>query len=88
MTGKPQFRTAQHKITEDLTPQPKTDRVTPDIIKVTDTPDAMPKLLTKNRLQALLQMQKTDPFHKHIPKCISNGKAPKHEPELFLHIKG
>ena len=55
-------RTAQHKITEDLTPQPKTDTVTPDITKVTDTPDAILKLLTEDRLQALLQMQRTDPF--------------------------
>ena len=55
-------RTAQCSITEDLTLQPKTDTVTPDIIKVRDTPDATPKLLTKDRLQALLQMQRTDPF--------------------------
>ena len=34
-------RTAQHNITEDLTPQPKADTVTPDITTVTDTPDAM-----------------------------------------------
>ena len=47
-------RTAQCNITEDLTPQPKTDTVTPDITKITDMPDAMPNLLTEDRLQALL----------------------------------
>ena len=81
-------RTAQCSATENLTLQLKTDTVTPDITKVTNTPDAMPKLLTKDRLQALLQMQRTDPFCKHISKHLSNGKAPKHEADLFLHIKG
>ena len=33
-------------------------------------------------------MQKTDPFFKWISKCLSNGKAPKHETELFTHVKG
>ena len=33
-------------------------------------------------------MQRTDPFCKHISKCLSNGKAPKHEADLFLHVKG
>ena len=47
-----------------------------------------PKLLTKDRLQAVLQMQKTDPFCKCISKHLSNGKALKHEADLFLHIKG
>ena len=33
-------------------------------------------------------MQKTDPFCKHISKQLSNGKAPKHEADLFIHVKG
>ena len=52
------------------------------------TPDPTPKYLTADGLEALLQMQKTDPFCKQISKCLSNGKAPKHETELFTHIKG
>ena len=48
----------------------------------------MPKQLTKDRLQALLQMHRTDPFSKHISKHLSNGKAPKHEADVFLHING
>ena len=59
--------------------------VTPDI---TSTPDPTPKPLTTDRLEALLQMQKTDPFCKQISNWLSNGKAPKHETELFTHVKG
>ena len=64
-----------------------TDTVRPDITKVTDTPDAMSKLLTKDRLQTLLQMQRTDSFCECIAKHLSNGKAPKHEVGLFLYVK-
>ena len=49
-------KTAQLNITKDLNLQSKIDTVTPDITKITDTPDATPKPLTKDRLQALLQM--------------------------------
>ena len=59
--------------------------ITPDI---TSTPDPIPKSLTADRLEALLQMQKTDHFCKWISKCLSNGKAPKHETELFNHVRG
>ena len=81
-------RTGQHNITEDFTPQPKADTVTPGIMTVQDTPDAMPMPLKEDRLHALLQIQRMDPFCKHISKCLSNGKAPKHEADLFLHFKG
>ena len=33
-------------------------------------------------------MQKTDPFGKHICKWLLNGKVPKHEANLFAHVKG
>ena len=59
--------------------------ITPDIMS---TPDPTPKSLTADRLEALFQMQKTDPFCKWISKCLSNGKAPKHETELFAHVRG
>ena len=81
-------RTAQCNITEDLTVQPMIDTVMPDIIKVPDTPDATPKLLTKDKLQPLLQMQRTDPFCKCISKHLSKGKAPIDETDLFLHMEG
>ena len=82
------IRTAQYNITENLTLQTKTDTVTPDIPKVTGTQDAALTPLTEDRLQALIQMQRTDPFYKCTSKHLSNGKAPKHELDLFLHIKG
>ena len=56
----------------------------PDIMP---TSDPTPTSLTADRVEALLQMQKTDPFCKGISKCLSNGKAPKHKMELFTHIK-
>ena len=43
--------------------------------------------MTADRLQALLQLQKTDPFCKRISKRLSNGKAP-HETDLFTHVRG
>ena len=33
-------------------------------------------------------MQRMDSFGKPISKCLSNGKGPKHEADLLLHIKG
>ena len=75
-------------MTENLTPHPQTDTATSDITNVTDTPDVTPKPLTNDRLQALQQMTRTDPFCKCISKCLSNGRALKHEVDLFLHVKG
>ena len=47
-----------------------------------------PKPLSVDRLDALLQMQRTHPFYKHISKCLLNGKAPHDEFDIFTHIKG
>ena len=76
-------RTAQDSSSEETTPQ--TDAVE---MNVTDTSSNTPKSLTVDRFQVLLQMQKTDPFCKHISKRLSNGKALKHEADIFLHVKG
>ena len=54
-------RTAQCTSTEDTASQPQSDAVTPD---VTDTTSTTAKSLTMDRLQELLQMQKTDQFCK------------------------
>ena len=78
-------RTAQCTITEDPPTQPHSDAGTPD---VTDIQSTTAKLLTTDRLQALLQMQRTDPFCKCISKHLSNGKTPKHKADLFLHVEG
>ena len=77
-------RAAQCHTTGDPTPQPQSDAATPD---VTDMPSTTPKPLTTDRLQALQQMQRASPFCKWISKCLPNGKAPKHEADLFLHVK-
>ena len=67
----------------------KTSTSQPDITpEVSEASDPTPKTLTLDRLQALLQMQKTDPFCKRISKHLSNGKAPQHETDLFIHVRG
>ena len=33
-------------------------------------------------------MQKTDLFCKRISKCLSNGKALKHETDIFTNVRG
>ena len=65
-----------------FTPHPN---VTADI-----SPDAnqTPKPLMVDRLEALLEMQRTDSFGKCISKCLFNGKAPQHETDIFTHIEG
>ena len=75
-------RNTQHSSSEDTTPQ--TDAIAPD---VTDTSSTTPKAITADRLEALLQMQKMDPFCKCISKQLSKGKALKHEADLSLHVK-
>ena len=46
-----------------------------------------PQSLTADRLDALCQMQRTDPFCKHISKCLFNGKALQHKTDIFPHVK-
>ena len=62
----PAFNTRSHKqnTSPDTTSIPHPD-VSPQISQET-TPT--PKLLTVDRLEALLQMQRTDPFCKHVFK--------------------
>ena len=85
-TDGPAFNTRSQS-QQCLAPDPFTAQpsITPDI---TSTPDPTPKSLTADRLEALFQMQKTNPFCKHISKCLSNGKTSKHETELFTHVRG
>ena len=68
---------------------PDTSTAPPSVTHgIASTPDPAPKFLTADRLEALLQMQKTDPFCKQLSKCLSNGKPPEHETELFTHVRG
>ena len=75
-------QTHQHLSLDTSTSQPD---ITPAVSEATDP---TPKTLTVDRLQALLQMQKTDPFCKRISKCLSNRKAPQQETDLFTHVRG
>ena len=61
----------------------------PDISpKISPKATPTPKPLTADRLEALLQMQRTDLFCKCISKCLLNGKAPQHETDIFIRVKG
>ena len=80
------FNTRSHtqKNSPNTTSTPHQD-VSPQI-----SPEATstPKSLTADRLEAQLQMQRTDLFCKHMSKHLLNGKAPQHETDTFTHIKG
>ena len=56
--------------------------------QISQEPTAAPKSLTVDCLEALLQMQKTDPFCKCISRRLLNGKAPHHKFDTFSHVKG
>ena len=56
--------------------------------QISQEPTITPKPLTVDCLDALLQMQRTDPFCKWISKRLLNGKAPHHEFDTFTHVKG
>ena len=65
-------QTHQHLSLDTSISHPQPD-VTPD---VTNIPDTTPKSLKADRLQALLQIQKTDPFWKQISKHYQMEKHP------------
>ena len=85
-TGGPAFNTKSHakRDSPDTTPTPHPD-ISP---KISSEATPIPKPFTADRLEALLQMQRTDLFCKHISKHLLNGKAPQHETDLFTHIEG
>ena len=56
--------------------------------QISQKPATDPKPVTADCLEALLQMQKTDPFCKCISKRLLNGKAPHYEFDTFTHVKG
>ena len=55
---------------------------------ISQDPTNTPKLITADRLDTLLQMQRTDPFCKCISRRLLNAKAPHHEFDTFTHVKG
>ena len=83
-TDGPAFHTrsgTQNTSSTTSTPHPDT---TPQI---SQEPTTTPQPLTAECLEALLQMQRTDPFCKHIFRRFLNGKAPDHEFDTFTHVK-
>ena len=72
----------QNSSSTTSTPHPDT---TPQISQELTT---APRPLTAECLDALLQMQKTDPFCKCISRRLLNGKAPHHEFDTFTRVKG
>ena len=85
-TDGPAFHTRSHT---QNTPLSTTSTLHPDTVpQISQEPTTTPKPLTAECLEALLQMQKTDPFCKHISRRLLNGKAPHHEFDTFTHVKG
>ena len=85
-TDRPAFNTRSHtqKNSADTAAMSHSD-VSPQI---SQEATSTPKPLRADRLEALLQMQRTDPFCKCISKHLLNGKAQQHEIDTFTHIKG
>ena len=82
-TDGPAFHTRSHT---QNTPSSTTSTPHPDTApQISQEPTTAPKPLTADCLEALLQMQKTDPFCKCISRRLLNGKAPHHE---FDTVKG
>ena len=81
----PAFHTRSH--TQSISDPTSAPPVAPTPhISQDDTPT--PKSLTADWWDALLQMQRTDPFCKCISKRLLNSKAPHHEFDTFTHVKG
>ena len=85
LNDRPAFHTRSR--TQNIPDPTSASPVTPTPhISQDDTPT--PKSLTADPRDALLQMQRTDPFCKCISKRLLNGKAPHHEFDNFTHVKG
>ena len=81
----PAFNTRSHtQSTSNSTSALPTDAVPHLSQDATPTP----KPLTADCLEALLQMQRSDPFCKCISKRLLNGKVPHHKFDTFTHVKG
>ena len=84
INDRPAFHT--RSCTQSISDPTSTPPVIPQLhISQDDTP--IPKSLTADQQDALLQMQRTDPFCKCISKRLLNGKAPHHKVNTFTHVK-
>ena len=79
------FHTRSHtQSTSDSTSALHTDAAP----HISQDPTTTPKPITADHLDALLQMQRTDPFCKHISRRLLNGKSSHHKFDTFTHVKG
>ena len=85
-TDGPAFHTRSHthNTSSSTTSTPHPDTAP----QISYEPTTAPKPLTADHLEALLQMQKTDPFCTCISKRLLNSKAPRHEFDTFMHVNG
>ena len=85
-TDGPAFHTRSHTqhSSSSAIPTPHLDTLP----QISQEPTTTPKQLKADGLDALLKMQRTDPFCKYISKPLLNGKAPHHEFDTFTHVKG
>ena len=85
-TDGPAFNTRSH--TQHTSPSTTTTTHPNVSPKISQESNTTPKPLTAERLDVLLQMQRTDLFCKCISMRLLNGKAPHHEFDTFIHMKG
>ena len=74
--------------TKPSSAQPIKESIKSDLTAMETTENITPKTLTADRHEALLEMQKRDPFCTCISRWLSNGKAPQHKANLFTPING
>ena len=84
-TDGPAFHTRSHTQNTSSTTSTLHPDTTPQI---SQEPTTTPKPLIAEHLDALLQMQRTDPFFKCISKRLLNGNVPHQEFDTFTHVKG
>ena len=85
LNDRPAFHTRSHtQSISDPTSAPPVELT----LHVSQDATPMLKSLTADCLDALLQMQRTDPFCKCISKRLLNGRDPHHKFGTFTHVKG
>ena len=82
---RPAFHTRSHMQSTSDTAPPKPVMSQPHF-SLDSNPT--PKSITEDHRDTLLQMQQMDPFCKCISKQLLNGKAPHHESDTSMHVKG
>ena len=85
-TDGPAFHTRSH--TQNTSPNTTSTPHPNGSPRISQETTPAPKPLTADRLEALLQMQRTDLFCRCISKQLLNGKVTQHEFDTLTHVKG